>query len=90
MEQNFLSPLVYEPNLNVQYEFQPRWVLELGYVGTHGYHLAVGSNSRPINEAQLSTASNFINGVNTNTTSNASLRVPYLAFSPSGLPNVSH
>jgi hypothetical protein len=85
LEPNYLSPLVYEWNLNVQYEFLPQWVLELGYVGTHGYHLAVSANAREINEAQLASPSNPINGITTNTTSNASLRVPYLGFSPSGL-----
>jgi len=59
--------------------------LELGYVGTHGYHLAVTSNSRQINEAQLASPTNPVNGITADTTSNASLRVPYLGFSPSGL-----
>ena len=38
-----------------------------------------------INEAQLASAADPINGVMTNTTSNASLRVPYLGFAPAGL-----
>ncbi|MGD0909604.1 MAG: carboxypeptidase regulatory-like domain-containing protein, partial [Candidatus Acidiferrales bacterium] len=86
VQPNYLSPLIYEWNLNVQYEFLPRWVLELGYVGTHGYHEAITGNSLQLNEAQLASAANPINGITTNSTSNVSLRVPYLGFSPSGLP----
>jgi hypothetical protein len=33
-------PLTYEWNTNVQYEFLPSWVLEVGYVGSHGIHQA--------------------------------------------------
>ena len=39
----------------------------------------------PLNEALLATAANPVNGITTNTTSNASLRVPYLGFAPGGL-----
>ena len=31
-------PVTYEWNLNTQYEFLPSWVLEVGYVGSHGIH----------------------------------------------------
>jgi len=34
--QNLTTPLTYEWNLNTQYEFLRNWVLELGYVGSHG------------------------------------------------------
>ena len=30
--------MTYEWNLNTQYEFLPSWVLEVGYVGSHGIH----------------------------------------------------
>ncbi len=78
------TPLVYSYNMNLQYEFAPRWVLELGYVGSHGVHQA--QNLHLINEPSLATPGNPVNGViTTNTTSNASLRVPYLGFGPGGL-----
>jgi hypothetical protein len=92
--ENYLTPLIYQENLNIQYEFLPTWVLELGYVGSRGTHLAV-SNTQEINEAQLvgnPLGTNTIDApaidaglVTTNTVANASLRVPYLGFAPGGL-----
>ncbi len=38
-----------------------------------------------INGAQLASTANPVNGIATNTVANASLRVPYLGFSPGGL-----
>ena len=40
--QDFTNGLVYEWNLNTQYEFLPTWVLELGYVGSHGIRETCG------------------------------------------------
>ena len=92
VEQNVTVPLVYEWNLNTQYEFAPNWVLEVGYVGSHGIHQAPTSASgqgqgttSPFNLAQLvggPCVSCSITGVTTNTNTNASLRVPYLGVSP--------
>ncbi|MGD0906169.1 MAG: carboxypeptidase-like regulatory domain-containing protein [Candidatus Acidiferrales bacterium] len=92
--ENFLTPLVDEWNMNIQYEFKPTWVLELGYVGSHGIHQAV-SNTQQINQAQLVgnplgtntiTAPGIASGlVTTNLVANASLRVPYLGFGPGGI-----
>jgi Carboxypeptidase regulatory-like domain/TonB-dependent Receptor Plug Domain len=62
---NLSVPLTYEWNLNTQYEFLPSWVLEVGYVGSHGIHqaspgaanTAVGADAspagQPYNYAQL-------------------------------------
>ena len=36
--QDLTVPLTYQWNLNTQWEFLPSWVLELGYVGSHGIH----------------------------------------------------
>jgi hypothetical protein len=33
-------PVTYQWNLNTQWEFLPTWVLEVGYVGSHGIHQA--------------------------------------------------
>ncbi len=87
---NYLTPLTYEWNMNVQYEFVPRWVLELGYVGTRSIHQAPDGTvnavlEHEINEAQLASPTAPINGLTTNTTANAILRVPYLGFAPGGL-----
>jgi hypothetical protein len=96
---NLTVPLTYQWNLNTQYEFLRNWVLEVGYVGSHGIHqaspgaanTAVGADAspaaQPFNYAQLAgTGDPCVNcaasGVNTNTTANAVLRVPYLGISP--------
>ena len=62
---NLTVPLTYEWNLNTQWEFLPTWVLEVGYVGSHGIHqaspgaanTAVGADGSPVaspyNYAQL-------------------------------------
>jgi hypothetical protein len=80
---NIKTPLIYSWNFNMQYEFLPKWVLEVGYVGSHGIHQA--ENLHLLNEPGLASATNPINGITTNTTTNASLRVPYLGFGPGGM-----
>jgi hypothetical protein len=86
----YRTPVTYEWNLNVQYEFLPQWLLEVGYVGTRSIHQGPDTGittilEHEINEAQLVSPTNPINGITTNTVANASLRVPYLGFSPAGL-----
>jgi hypothetical protein len=61
----------------------PRWVLELGYVGSRGIHQA--QTQGILNEAALATPSTPVNGLTVSTTSNAVARVPYLGMSPTGL-----
>jgi hypothetical protein len=78
----YKTPLVYSWNLNFQYEFLPRWVLEVGYVGSHGIHQ--GQNLHQTNGAILATPSNPVNGITESTSANAPLRVPLLGFSPGG------
>jgi len=80
---NFLTPLVYSWNLNFQYEIAPNWMIEAGYVGSHGIHQP--STLHILNGAQLASPSDPINGITVNTVANARLRVPYLGFSPTGL-----
>jgi hypothetical protein len=87
----YLVPTTYEWNLNTQYEFLPQWVLEVGYVGSRGIHQVPdfipngGFAFHQLNEAQLASPANPINGITTNTVANAALRVPYLGFSTGGL-----
>lgn len=93
MDPIYLAPVTYQWNMNVQYEFLPKWVLEVGYVGSRAIHQVPdfipngGFSSRQLNAAHLASAANPINGVTTNTTasSNINLRVPYLGFAPRGL-----
>jgi len=83
MQENFTTPLVQSYNLNIQYQFAPTWVLEVGYAGSHGIHLV--DSGREMNLAGLASSSHPINGITTNTLANASLRVPFLGFAPNGL-----
>ena len=70
VSEDFSNGVVYEWNLNTQYEFLPTWVLELGYVGSRGIQLpgsanltgtAAAYNMVPANMAQLATAGNPVN-----------------------------
>jgi hypothetical protein len=85
---NFLSPTIHTPlvrqyNLNVQYEFAPKWVLEVGFVGSSGINLM--DIYRNYNTAQLASPSNPIRGQTANTLANIPLRSPYLGYAAGGL-----
>jgi hypothetical protein len=67
----------------VQYEFAPKWVLEVGYVGSNGINLM--DIYRNYNTSQLATSANPINGQTANTLANVNLRVRYLGYQPGGL-----
>jgi hypothetical protein len=92
-QQNLTVPVTYEWNLNTQYEFARNWVMEIGYVGSHG--IWQGSQSRSGQQGQFAAinfniaplagpgcASCAITGAKTSTNTNTSLRVPYLGLSP--------
>ena len=95
LDEKLTVPLTYEWNLNTQWEFLPKWVLELGYVGTHGIHQASTSSitgtdgtavAIPFNLAQLAgpgCVSCPLTGVTTNTAAagNVQGRVPLLGIS---------
>lgn len=83
--ENYDSPLVQQYSLEVQHEFLPKTVLEVGYVGTRGSRLA---SSRQINTALLASPANPLNGQTTNTLANVPLRVPILGFAPNGLSSI--
>jgi hypothetical protein len=83
--ENYDSPMVQQYSLETQYEFLPKTVLEVGYVGTRGTRLA---SSRLTNTALLASPTNPVNGITTNTVANAGLRVPILGFAPSGLTSI--
>jgi hypothetical protein len=86
---------VYEYNLNIQYEFLPTWVVELGYVGSHGIHQL---GAFPLNSSLLANIANPLDCgydgiatdcVKTSTTSGGAataggttLRTPFLGFQP--------
>jgi TonB dependent receptor len=89
LQQNFPTPLVYQWNLNAQYEFAHDWVLELGYVGSRGIHQNV--TTPPVNAPAFASVAHPVNCgfdgnatdcVTTTTTANASIRVPLVGFAP--------
>jgi len=81
-------PVTYQWNLNTQWEFRPNWVLELGYVGSHGIHQGAESQANQQGQITNLTGTNIaplagpdcascqIYGVTTNTVNNVFLRVP--------------
>ena len=76
------TPYLQQYGLNLQYQASAETVIELGYLGTKGSRLAT---QRLINQPMLASASAPVNGLTTNTSGNAALRVPYTGFSPTGL-----
>jgi len=83
LDQDIHTPLVRQYNLNLQYEFAPRWVLEMGYVGSSGINLLDYNHN--VNTAMIASAANPVNGFTTTTVANVALRVPYVGYSPAGL-----
>ncbi len=82
IDPTFRTPYIEQWGLNVQYSPIQNNIVEVGYVGTRGVALP---NERMVNQAILASAANPVNGYTTNTAANASLRVPYIGFSPTGL-----
>jgi hypothetical protein len=94
LEQQLTVPVTYGWNLDTQYEFLPSWVLDLGYVGSHGIHDAATSMSGgqgnattvTYNQAQLvgvgapCQSCSLFPTLTTNTTANVPLRVPNLGI----------
>ena len=94
--QNMTVPIMYEWNLNTQYEFLHNWVLELAYVGSHGIDQLpqsragaglqgqggseVGYNLAPLAGPQCASCGYY--GITTSTAGNVAERVPMLGVSP--------
>jgi hypothetical protein len=82
LDETLHTPLVRQYNLNVQYEFAPSWILELGYVGSSGINLL--DQYHDVNAPLLASPTAPINGITLNTVDNAPLRVPILGYGTSG------
>ncbi len=94
IQEDITVPVTYEWNMNTQWEFLPSWVLEIGYVGSHGIHQAQQSRVGAQGQAGPVIGGNNIAplvgpdcgscqllGVTTNTVQNVILRVPELGIS---------
>jgi len=82
------TPLSRQYNLGIQYQFAPRWVLEVGYVGSSGINQADYNHN--YNTALIASASNPVNGQTTTTTANVQARVPYLGYDAGGLQGTGY
>ncbi len=83
--ENYDSPMTQQYNFDVQQQLSPSTVFDIAYVGTRSTRLL---ENRNINEALLASPEAPINGITANTVANASLRVPYLGYSPGGLNRI--
>ena len=87
-----VTPYVQQYNLSVQYQLPKGWILETGYIGSHGIHLLVEPS---LNQALLVNSSSpisYTNGVTVtqNSNANATIRVPVPGFAPAGLNLVTN
>jgi len=80
---NLKTPQTQKWNLEIDKRLPGSVDLTMTYAGAHSIHLQ--DTARQINEAQLASASNPVNGITMNTAANAALRVPYLGLGASGL-----
>src|SRR5260370_7830183 len=75
----FRPAIIQQYSLNLQTEASEGWLLEVGYVGTHGSHLV---RQRSLNQALSASAVNPKRGVSTNTFPNIAFRLPILGIPP--------
>ena len=78
----FQASVIQQYSLNLQTEIHSGWLLEVGYVGTHGTHLV---RQRSLNQALSASTNSPVRGVTTNTVANISFRVPILGIPPDSL-----
>ena len=87
VDPGLVTPLTINWNFNLQYEFKPTWVLEVGYVGNRGMRIVAPEF---YNIPSLASAGNPINCgapfgcISTNTAANAAQRLPVLGMSVDG------
>lgn len=79
IERSFKTPYTQQYSLNIQDEFAPGFLWEVGYVGTKSTHLPVCINW---NQSELASTQNPVHGITTNTINNSIQREPILGVSP--------
>ena len=82
------TPTFRQYNINLQYQFSPNWILEVGYVGSSGINLVDFNHN--YNTAQLASPSHPVNGITTNTLENLEFRVPYVGYQAVGLQGTAY
>lgn len=71
------SPYLQQYGLNLQYEFAPDFLWEMGYVGSKGTRLA---GAFVFNQALIATLQNPVNDITTTTVANVTQRTPFLGL----------
>ena len=79
---DFRPALIQQYGLNFQIEVAKDWMLEVGYVGTGGWHLL---RLRTPNQALSASPANPIRGAVSNTVANIGLRVPVQGVAPESM-----
>jgi Carboxypeptidase regulatory-like domain/TonB dependent receptor len=74
----YRPPIVQEYSFGTQTQITPSLVLDIGYSGARGLHLI---DERSVNQAELASPADPINGQTTNTYANIQERVPFIGFS---------
>jgi len=86
---NMTTPYTMTYNLDLQWEFKPSWVADIGYIGSSSHNVeTAGTYSQPLlaSAADPVNCGNPLTGcITTNTAANAAQRVPILGFAPTGL-----
>ena len=97
-----VTPYVQQYNLSVQYQLPKGWLMEVGYIGSHGRNLLVepslnqsllvNSSSPMTYNNPLIAANGHPNGIMVaqNSNANATIRVPVPGFAPAGLNLVTN
>jgi hypothetical protein len=97
-----VTPYVQQYNLSIQYQLPKGWIMEVGYIGSHGRNLLVEpslnqallvNSSTPITYDNALIAANGHPGgikITQNSNTNATLRVPVPGFAPAGLNLVTN
>lgn len=79
------TPYLQQYSVNLQYELFRDTLLEAGFVGSKGTKLPL---TRNVNQPLLASPERPVNGITTNTATNAANRVPYIGFSATGFTQV--
>jgi len=82
ISRQMIDPYTQEYNLNTQIAFAHDYLLEVGYVGTRGLHVA---GCRQFNQALPASPTSPINGETTNSAANVIQRLPFDGISPGSL-----
>ena len=79
---NWDPPTMEQWSFDVQSKLTNTIMLQVGYVGNHGSNIEL---TQSVDQPLLASPGSPVNGITTNTLTNAPQRVPILGFSPTGL-----